>query len=105
MVEEVFAGFELAPLSRTAQRFEGDAAAHHSIFGEEARNRTLRHAVRDINVDAAGREPLVRPIKSHVHVSRCGNQKKKYNEKKQEAAHVSLALPLAGARGPDSRAG
>jgi len=78
MVEEVFAGFELAPLS--GDRHNASKAmrlAHHSIFGEEARNRTLRHTVRDINVDAAGREPLVRPIESHVHVSRCGNQKKK----------------------------
>src|SRR5467141_2358880 len=103
MVEEVFSGFEVAPLSRTTQRFEGDAAAHNSIFGEQARNRTLRHAVRDIHVDAAGRESLVRLIQSHVHVSRRENQKK-YNEK-QEAAHVSLAFPIGGARGPDSCAG
>ena len=68
-VEEILAGLQIVSPSLAAQKFKRDPAAHDAVFGEQARDRPLRRAARDIHVDPVAREPLIRLVQRQVEIS------------------------------------
>ena len=105
MIEEIFARLQSAAASLAAQNFKGDPAAHHAIFGQQARDRALRRAVRNVDINTIARESLIRPVQSEVEISR--RHKQQDQEDEEGPAHVSLAILAASANayGPDNLAG
>ena len=102
-VEEILAGLQVVSPSLAAQKFKRDPAAHDAVFGQQARDRALRRAARDIHVDSVARESLIRLVQRQVEISAREDQKNQ--EEEEGPAHISLAIRFAPARGPNNLAG